>query len=417
MISACIKAWVWAGIDNNDRDNISPERLTNMIALLLMLVPVLHMPVHVAYWAQGGLWQIGNLLLHTVLCPFIPLANAKHRPGLAKVLLLLLFASLITTSSLYLGYSSANHFFLVLGIFICPFLFHSHQSSQLWLAIAGYLILFLSLEHLKIDHLGIAPGPYMSLCRQTAGLGLVVTTLLCAYHIHRDHSASWQRVDKERNRSESLLLQVLPKPIAEKLKSSRQPVADYFSSATTIFADIAGFSRFTREHTPMELVTYLNQIFTAFDKLAKRYGLEKIKTIGDQYMAVSGVPESCPDHAARCCCCALEMQRAFSRINHQFHFHNGLRIGINSGEVVAGVIGQEKYSYDLWGDSVNLASRMESQGQSQRIQVSEYTYKLCQHRFIFKPRGNLAVRGIGTVPAYWLLGERPQQKQRMLSQS
>lgn len=407
MIRTAIRAWIWAGIERQHKDNISPERLTNVIALLLMLVPLLHLPIHLLYWRQGGMWQAVILLTHCLLCPLIPLANRMHRPGLAKAILLVVFASLITLSSLYLGFSTANHFFLIVGIFICPFLFHHHQTVQLWLAIAGYLVLFLSLEHLQLDHLGIGPGPYMTLCRQTSGLGIVVTSFLCAYHIHRDHSASWQTLDKERQRSENLLLNILPKAIAERLKTARQPVADYFKSATTIFADIAGFTRFTREHTPMELVSYLDQIFTEFDKLARRFGLEKIKTIGDQYMAVSGVPETCPDHALRCCRCALEMQRAFNRINSRYALQNGLRIGISSGEVVAGVIGQEKFSYDLWGDSVNLASRMESQGQSQRIQVSESTYRLCRHRFYFKPRGYLSVRGIGQVPVYWLLGERP----------
>ncbi|TAD79548.1 MAG: PAS domain S-box protein [Oscillatoriales cyanobacterium] len=212
---------------------------------------------------------------------------------------------------------------------------------------------------------------------------------------------------KQRQQSEQLLLNILPQKIAQRLKMQQTAMADRFESATVLFADIVGFTEWVSQIQAAELVSRLNEIFSEFDRIAERYGVEKIKTIGDAYMAVGGVPSTTPDHAMAVARMALEMQQAIEQFKRDDGQSFQLRIGINTGPLVAGVIGIRKFIYDLWGDTVNIASRMESQGQAGRIQVTESTAALLGDRFQLEPRGPWEVRGRGAMTTYWLLGEVP----------
>jgi class 3 adenylate cyclase/CheY-like chemotaxis protein len=213
-------------------------------------------------------------------------------------------------------------------------------------------------------------------------------------------------VQAERARSDALLLNILPAPVAERLKAGPGTLADSFPDATVLFADIVGFSRLAAQVTPEALLDYLNEIFSAFDHLVDRYGLEKIKTIGDSYMVVGGVPLPRPDHAEAVAELALAMQAEIGRFCHPDGTPSSLRIGIHSGPVIAGVIGKRKFSYDLWGETVNLASRMESHGLPGQIQVTAETYQRLRATHTFTARGPLAVKDLGEMPAYLLTGRQ-----------
>ncbi|HBB31876.1 MAG TPA: PAS domain-containing protein [Cyanobacteria bacterium UBA8803] len=242
-----------------------------------------------------------------------------------------------------------------------------------------------------------------------------------------DHSIIWMARDItarkqaeeglriEQEKSERLLLNVLPEFIANRLKQDQRPlgqqgneaaIAEHFEDVTILFADIVGFTPLSARLGPLELVNLLNQIFSTFDQLAQRYGLEKIKTIGDAYMVVGGLPMPMPNHAEAIAQMALDMQQAI----HHFQAKHGesfeIRIGINTGSVVAGVIGIQKFIYDLWGDAVNVASRMESSGVPGKIQVTATTYERLQDKFEFEPRGAIAVKGKGEMMTYWLTGTK-----------
>jgi adenylate cyclase len=212
------------------------------------------------------------------------------------------------------------------------------------------------------------------------------------------------RIEEEKGRSERLLLNVLPRPIAERLKTGESVIADRFECVTVVFADIVGFTRLSERLSPGELVVILDRIFSAFDELADRHGLEKIKTIGDAYLAAAGLPEACPDHAARAARFALAACAVVDEIAATSGFELAMRTGLHSGEVVAGVIGRRKFSYDLWGDTVNTASRMESHGQAGRVQASAATRALLAGSadFRFTPRGVVAIKGKGEMETYWL---------------
>ena len=215
----------------------------------------------------------------------------------------------------------------------------------------------------------------------------------------------------QQDQTERLLLNVLPKPIAERLKQSQETIAENFEEATVLFADLVNFTHIASTLSPIELVNLLNQIFSTFDHLSDQYSLEKIKTIGDAYMVVGGVPKQRADHAQAIAAMALDMQTELARFNARLDRHSSatgsaltMRIGIHSGPVIAGVIGIKKFIYDLWGDTVNIASRMESQGVAGKIQVTAATYRALQDEYTFKHRGYIPIKGKGKMDTYFLVG-------------
>ena len=211
-----------------------------------------------------------------------------------------------------------------------------------------------------------------------------------------------QELSLEQARSEKLLLNILPKSIATRLKDNDMRIADSHESVTVLFADIVGFTKLTASMPPAELVELLSQLFSRFDSLAEQYGLEKIKTIGDGYMVVGGAPIGLDSHASVIAKLALQMQQALATFNEQTGNSLQMRIGISSGAVVAGVIGTSKFAYDIWGDPVNMASRMEQTTLPGSIQVSEATYKLIENDHKLEARGLVQIKGKGEVNTYLL---------------
>lgn len=209
----------------------------------------------------------------------------------------------------------------------------------------------------------------------------------------------------EQEKSEQLLLNILPAAIATQLKENSGAIAQQFNEVTILFADLVGFTSLSERLQPLDLVNLLNQIFSVFDELAQKLGLEKIKTIGDAYMVAAGLPIPRIDHAEAIAKMALAMQKAITESGTLLGENLQLRIGINSGSVVAGVIGSNKFIYDLWGDAVNVASRMESLGLPGYIQVTETTYHYLKHRFKLEKRGLIPVKGKGEMETYWLLAD------------
>ncbi|MCB9170557.1 MAG: adenylate/guanylate cyclase domain-containing protein [Flavobacteriales bacterium] len=214
-------------------------------------------------------------------------------------------------------------------------------------------------------------------------------------------------LDGAYSKVENLLLNVLPAPIAERLKEKERVISDRFSDASILFADLVGFTRFSERMPPDELVAILNTYFTAFDDLAEKHGLEKIKTIGDAYMVAAGVPQPDPGHAHRMCAFALEMLAVLQRCNVELGHALELRIGTHCGPVAAGVIGTHKFAYDLWGDTVNTASRMESHGVGGKVHVTEELYQACRNAYSFEERGVIEVKGKGPMRTYFLRGSGP----------
>lgn len=207
-------------------------------------------------------------------------------------------------------------------------------------------------------------------------------------------------------KSDHLLLNILPAAIVEALKKGENTNAERFDSATVLFADIVDFTSIASRISPLELVKFLNQIFSKFDELTEKHGLEKIKTNGDAYMVAGGLPVPRPDHAEAIANMALDMQEAIADFKTDKGEPFQIRIGINTGPVVAGVIGTKKFSYDLWGDTVNVASRMESQGLPGCIQVTTAVYQQLKNDYVFEERGSISVKGKGETIAYLLTSKK-----------
>ena len=327
-----------------------------------------------------------------------------------------------------------------------------NQSLLLLQVFIGAIALTTLLLSAVISERGQAEA---GLVKANEDLGLMAKQLQESYGVLEKVNEELERRVEERTaalrieqeKSERLLLSILPQPIAEQLKQTQStlidqteiqqspvvtivanntaatatimrpnlalktpqpaqniaPIAEYFDEVTVLFADIVDFTSVASCVTPTELVKLLNQIFSSFDRLAEHHGLEKIKTVGDEYIVVGGVPVPKADHATAIASMALDMQQEISRFRRS---NNGepfqLRIGINTGSVVAGVIGMKKFSYDLWGDTVNVASRMESQGEPGKIQVTDATYKQLKGKYHFEGRGAIAVKGKGEMHTYWL---------------
>ncbi|WP_413256580.1 adenylate/guanylate cyclase domain-containing protein [Floridanema fluviatile] len=222
------------------------------------------------------------------------------------------------------------------------------------------------------------------------------------FRSRRQMELAYQELAIEQEQSERLLLNILPQAIAHRLKKTRGTLAEHFSEASVLFADIVGFTELSTKIPPTEMVELLNKIFSLFDQLAEKHDLEKIKTIGDAYMVVSGLPMPRQDHAIAIADMALDMQQELAKFNIENNQNFQIRIGINIGPVVAGVIGLKKFIYDLWGDTVNLASRMESHGIPGSIQVTSETYELLKDHYIFVERGIIHVKGRGDMKTYLL---------------
>jgi class 3 adenylate cyclase/HAMP domain-containing protein len=253
------------------------------------------------------------------------------------------------------------------------------------------------------DEVGVLAGAFNRMTTQLnllyRGLEEKVTQLQEADTALRE---SIRELKLEQERSERLLLNILPKTIALRLKFEETTIAESYEQVSVLFADLVRFTELSERISPTELVEILNVIFSEFDQLCDRHGLEKIKTIGDAYMVVGGLPTPNPNHARAIAEMALDMQRRIHQFDRETGESFSLRIGIHSGSVVAGVIGIKKFIYDLWGDTVNIASRMESQGISGEIQVTETTYQLLQDCYFFEKRGEIKVKGKGLMTTYLL---------------
>ena len=277
------------------------------------------------------------------------------------------------------------------------------RQSTPWFA----LFLMLAALSWKLNYMFLGNSlPIPAHIKDTFFLMNIIGTACILYAVMRYFQSQKERtlleLNLEQARSEKLLLNILPKSIADRLKDNDMRIADSHEAVTILFADIVGFTVMTASMPPAELVDLLSQLFSRFDRLADLHGLEKIKTIGDGYMVVGGAPASRDDHATVIAQLALEMQQELTEFNVQSGKKLQMRIGISSGAVVAGVIGTSKFAYDIWGDPVNMASRMEKTGLPGTIQASEVTYQLLKANYTLESRGLIEIKGKGEVNTYLL---------------
>ena len=259
------------------------------------------------------------------------------------------------------------------------------------------ILMVTALSDRKERLMGIAVGAndFLNKPVDIQDVTLRVANAVYAKHLH-------DQLQVEQEKSEQLLLNILPKPIAERMKKGETNIADSHPDVTVLLADLVGFTTLLAHIGPEQIVQLLNEVFSAFDLLTEKHGLEKIKTIGDAYMVVGGISFPRPDHVQASAELAFDMQKEIERLNQQYNTSVRLRIGICTGPVVAGVIGRGRFAYDLWGETVNLACRLESTGEAGKIQIAESTCERLKHKYQFAPKHSLDVKGHDPLSAYWL---------------
>ncbi len=276
-----------------------------------------------------------------------------------------------------------------------------------WLMIAGYEIVVIFWQH----GLATSRGTVAFINNNFFFITTNIIGMFAGYFLelyHRRDFLQRRIIEIEQDKTQALLFNILPKEIAGILKTRPGVIADHFENVSILFADVVNFTPISGRMTPEELVNLLNEVFSDFDMLVEKYGLEKIKTIGDCYMVAAGIPRARRDHAHAIVRLALDMQACVSKRKFQ-EKELCFRVGINSGPVVAGVIGHKKFAYDLWGDTVNMASRMESHGKGGKIQIGYPTYHLVKDDFACESGGTITVKGKGPTDVWYVLGEAAER--------
>ena len=332
---------------------ISHLTKNHTIAIYAQIICIIYIPAFIQ-WSIGGLFDSGLVIVWAFLGPIIALMFFSVRQSLVWILLYL--ANLAITV-VFNDYFASNGQIVAESTRLFLFLMNMTFASMVVFGFAGYFV--------------------------TSAVN-------------------------EREKANKLLLNVLPKEIAPILKGGAKTIAEHFDSVSVLFADIVGSTPLFSELTPDEAVDWLNEVFTMFDGLVEKYGLEKIRTIGDNYMVASGVPVPRPDHAQAMGHLALDMIQGLKQVPARNGKRLEFRVGINSGPLVAGVIGQSKFHYDLWGDTVNVASRMESHGEMGRVQVAQGTYELLKDEFECETRGLIPIKGKEEMETWFLVGRKSE---------
>lgn len=326
----------------------------------------------------------------------------------ARLAVLLPANGVVVTASMILGGRVGFVYYFFLFAAVAFLLFAEEERWLRWslAVLSAACLVFTRVLAPDDDAVAIALTPAVARSLDlVSALGVIATGVFIVHLFTRDTALAEARLAEEHARSERLLLNILPAPISARLKDHGESVADGFAEVTVLFADIVGFTELSQKLSPALLVEMLNRIFSTFDDLAVELGVEKIKTIGDCYMVAAGLPERRADHVEVVARMALGMRERLERVNREGGYSLRLRIGMHTGPVVAGVIGKRKFIYDLWGDTVNTASRMESSGVPQEIQVTREVFERLEGRFELVPRGTIQVKGKGEMETFLLKGE------------
>jgi len=352
-------------------------------------------------WLPGSIPFGYGVLLYLSVILFAFNGNVQLLRGiLLSFLLLLPFLLMWSLGGFVLG--SAVAFWGLLTPLVALLLTTPRQARQWFLGFLGLLIASAFLEpFLRTENLLPPVARNIFFLIDIGAPSSVIFVVLHYFVTQRD--AAQRLLSHEKEKTERLLLNVLPKEIALVLKDSEQSIADAFDDVSVLFADVVGFTPLSEMLTPRQTVDVLNEIFSHFDSLAEKHGVEKIRTIGDGYMAAAGVPRPHPSHAHALCRMALEMRAYMESRNANGNLLDlEIRVGINSGAAVAGVIGTTKFHYDLWGDAVNVSARMESHGVPGKIQIGQATHELIKNAFVCESRGWIEVKGKGPMQTWFL---------------
>jgi class 3 adenylate cyclase len=353
------------------------------------------------------IWQIMSINIAAMMMfAFVPWLQ---RFGELVAPLTFIGAAYVTISATIwdVGTDSGAQFFLLVGVCLVVLLLGIEHIvlAAILAAIAAGLVI--ALEFLVPHDTGLQPAWAQSMGFVITSVSACVMIVVTVWFALRDTARAEAVMEAEYDRSEALLANMLPASIADRLKDpERNVIADKYEEASVLFADIVGFTERASSTAPADLVRFLDRVYSAFDALVDKHGLEKIKVSGDSYMVVSGVPRPRPDHVQVLADFALEMADAAAKLRDPHGLSVPLRVGLATGPVVAGVVGSRRFFYDVWGDAVNVASRMESTDSVGQIQVPEAVYERLKDEFVLRERGHINVKGKGVMHTWYLVGRK-----------
>jgi class 3 adenylate cyclase len=377
--------------------------LVNGLSIFTMFFTLVNMSLLLAFHSPNFVFIIS--FIYVILLFFTIILNSKGKLLAARVYLFFLSFVYIGTVALLQGNQANSYMFFLSEALVVFFIFPNRERKWMYslvvLSFVGYAVF--NMVHEYLEPILRVPDEFAKSRKVATDISIAILQISFSFYIYSTFRKAEFSALIEHDKSEKLLQNILPMSIIKKLRENPDTIAERFEDCTVLFSDIVGFTQMSRKMSASSVVSLLNEVFSAFDDLADKYQLEKIKTIGDAYMVVGGLPEADEDHAEKIATFALDMREIIREYRKKHDIPLELRIGINSGDAVAGVIGKKKFIYDLWGDSVNTASRMESHGIPGEIQVSESTYKKLKDKFKFTDRGTVDVKGIGLVKSYLLI--------------
>ena len=409
---------LWVSLANTgiaDRRNSSGARhivFLNSVVLLILVLILQNLLLTVAHHPDT-LPLSAAFVGHFLFIAMTMFWNHKRLYLLARVWFGLSVALFLTVYSVALGRESYWELFLAVGVFLQFYIFPEAERRWMVFAIVVLSLCFMA-AHFLVPAQGLLRDLPLAFV-QTVTTFNVLGFLFCAVGMGTVGYVAVNRAERsllaEYERSERLLHNILPVPIAQRLKDGEETIADGHESATVLFFDLVNFTPLAATNSPADVVRFLSEIFSHLDSLVERHRAEKIETIGDGYMAVAGLTGPSDNHAGIVAALALDIQDYFASGVSLHGRTVDFRIGINTGPLTAGVIGRKKISYKIWGDTVNTASRMESHSIPGQIQISEATYQLIRHGFMCEPRGAVEIKGKGLLETY-LLKSRVSQEDR-----
>ena len=379
------------------------RRFLNATLLLFTVaqLPILALLVSMKLWAPV---LVNSCAL--ALCGLGFMLNRDGRFLLAKTLVLTVLIGNTVYFSIIFGSTAPTHFWLIPMSVLGVLVFKPSERIHMLSLVGVSMLSFLALELVYLD-LEPLVGLYDSLAAarhaaQGSTISAIVLTLILVGMMHRRFAQSESSLSAEKNQSERLLRAILPDEIAHELRETGQTKAVRHEDVSILFTDIVGFTPLARSMSADDVVAMLAEVFKRFDELIEECGVEKIKTIGDAYMVAGGLPKPVPDHAERITRCAFGMLDIIKSFSEESGYDLQLRIGLHRGSAVAGVIGTTKFAYDMWGESVNLASRLEASGEPGRIHVSDAFRLGLVGLMEFETRGEIQLKGVGPTYTYWL---------------
>jgi len=406
--SSPLPAWVLGVFERPSAVPVEDEKVFPLRVACYALGAVLHLALAIIYFGMGVAWA-GALNLVSTAAFLVGLLLL--RSGYTKLATSIGWLEVVVHVALFtvLTGLDTGYVFYIGVLLVVPFsVFRSSVAHERWtrrLLVAAGVGLAIALPLILRRQPALWPlEAWQSQVVVALNLTNVIVALVAiAYYTMWVTDRAEAHLAAERDRSETLLLNILPAQIAEQLKAQPGTIARHYDSVTVLFADICGFTLLSARISSQELIEMLNEVFSEFDRLASQHGLEKIKTIGDAYMAACGLPEPSEGHAAAVAAMGLDMAAAIKAYAEKHEVELDIRVGIHTGPVVAGVIGVNKFAYDLWGDTVNTASRMESHGAPGRVHLSKSTRDALGEAFELEPRGVIPVKGKGEMET-WFLG-------------